>query len=396
MERLLKSTAVCCLVLVAAGVLWMRGFVPGSRGSPLDFHYFYTAGVIVADGDSPYDPAIFAQRYQALRGDTPGTGVVYPPQALTLFAVLASLEPPSAMMALAIINMLAAGAIACLAMLWVTRAIDPTPVSESWLTRGLLPAVVLAMPPTAQWIYTGQVTLPAVALIIAGWFALRGNVPVMAGVLFGAATYKPHYLAMTIVWLLLDRQWRILVVTFCVSLMLAMPVMIQLGVFPAILGWLEAMGSYVVEVNLPGHPMVMGVPSVLAALGGVRVSPTIALLFALVFIVGLGCIRRRLAPDAIAGLVLGGQVVIGYGKYIDVPMLIPLFSFVWLRLGTNRLAWPWLILGLGLILLPYRLCLMLGWPELAHVRMVGFLAALAVALILALSHDTKREAIKIS
>ena len=389
MERVLKLAAIWGLILVAAGCLWVRGFVPGSRGTPLDFHYFYAAGSVLADGGNPYDFEVFAHRYTALRGDAPKTGVVYPPQALSLFAVLALLEPASAMMALAVVNVLAAGVLAYLALLWVTRAIDPTSVSEAWLTRGLLPAVVLAMPPTAHWIYTGQVTLPAMALVIAGWIALRGNASITAGVLFGLATYKPQYVALTIVWLLLDRQWRSLAVAACVSLMLAAPAVARLGISPAIFGWLGAMSSYNVDANLPGHPMVMGVPSVLAALGWVQLSPFVALLFGLVFVVGLWWGRSSLAPDAVAGLVLGGQVVLGYGKYIDMLMLIPLLSFVWLRLGRNRLAWPWLILGLGWMLLPYRLCLMLDWPELSHARMVGFLGALAVGLVLALSRDAK-------
>ena len=147
--------------------------------------------------------------------------------------------------------------------------------------------------------------------------------------------------------------------------------------------WLGTLGQYDLPANQYGHWLVMGLPSVLAALGLTMPSPMVLLLVGAGLVTGLWTIRRRVAPDALPGLILGIHLVFVYGKYADMVLLLPLAAGLWLLAGQRRTNWPFLLAGLLVAWIPTRVFIDLGHPQWQHLKMLAFVAGLAALFVLA-------------
>jgi hypothetical protein len=343
------------------------------------------AGKCLWQGADPYDLAAYNRVHESTLGGTTDAPWYYPPSAAPFFGGLALFEPRAAMFVLAAVNLLSALFIAWLTLVWVTRARPPRPASRWPVTLWLLPALVLATPAVTHWIKTGQVTLPAAALLMGGWLAARSRRDLLAGLLFGLATYKPQYLCLTMLWFLLERRWRLLGVALATSLVLSLPCVLQLGPLPSVTEWLGNLSQYeVLPVNRLGNPLVMGVPSVLTALGLTMPSPLVLLLGGAILVVGLWTFRKRVAPDALPGLILGIHLIFVYGKYADMVLLMPLAAGLWLLTGQRRASWPFLLAGVLLAWVPTRFFLAAGHPAWQHVKMAPIIAGFIALFMLAL------------
>jgi hypothetical protein len=386
------------IVGAAVAVLLWRGFVPAcglvSASAPQDFPYFYATGKCLWQGLDPYDPAAYGPVYQALAGTTVEDRSYYPPTAWPLLALLGRLEPRQAMFALAALNLAGALLIAWLTMLLVTRAEAVSPASGAPLTRWLLPTVVLVSPAVSQLVFLGQVTLPAVALIMAGWFAYRQGRDLWAGLFFGLASYKPQFLPLFLLWLLLERRWRILAVTTAVALLLATPWLVEFGPWRSVSEWFTTLNHYHLS-----NWLVMGLPSVLVAAGLPPISPLVLLLFGALLVVLLWTIRQRLAPDAIVGLIAAIHLLFLYGKYVESVLSFFIVAGLWLLVGWRRASWPFLLAGLLITWIPTRLFLdathpALNHPSWNHVKMAGYMAGSVALFVLALRPRSESRSLR--
>jgi hypothetical protein len=172
--------------------------VAGGKAVGIDFVVFWTAGRMVLDGLGAgiYDPATFHAATERYFG--PGMSWLpwlYPPHILA-FAVPLGALPYAVALAIWSAGGVAAFLVACLA-------------GHSRARQWDLAAIIL--PITLMLVYYGQISLWAGAFGI-GALRLIGHRPLVAGVLLGLLTVKPHYGLLIPLLLLWQRQWLTIVV----------------------------------------------------------------------------------------------------------------------------------------------------------------------------------------
>ncbi|MEM6678747.1 MAG: glycosyltransferase family 87 protein [Pseudomonadota bacterium] len=120
-------------------------------------------------------------------------------------------------------------------------------------------------------LFLGQTTAIIFSFMILGWFLLRRDYWFIAGILFGLASIKPQMSLLVIVWLIVDRQWRCLGIAVAFSIILALPALVQFGLFQTPISWLLSLEHYrSVSPNELGNQTVLGLPSLTAWLTGLE------------------------------------------------------------------------------------------------------------------------------
>jgi alpha-1,2-mannosyltransferase len=211
------------LILLTVAGLAIIGWIAMSdglvdrNGKPIgtDFSSFYAAGTLALEGHAAdaYDMVTHAARERRSFGaQTPYYAWLYPPDFFLLAAPLALLPYPLA---------LAVWQGATLALyLWVIAAVlskartESRVVAHSWL------AVAAAFPAVFINLGHGQNAFLSAALFGAALVSLQRR-PVLAGMLFGALTYKPQLVIVLPFALLAAGQWRTIAAAAVTAIVLA-------------------------------------------------------------------------------------------------------------------------------------------------------------------------------
>lgn len=371
---------VLAAALAALLVFGVAGIGRGGSPRQADLDYFWAAGRLWAAGQNPYVPEAFTAEMQRIGRQTEGTVLTYPPQFAPLSMLLGAFSLPVARWLMVGLGLAAFGALAWLAVRLVN---DAAPSSATGLpaTRWLLPALVLGSPFAAHLVWIGQVTPLAVALLVGGWVAVRRGQDVWGGLLLGLATFKPHFVLLPLLWLLLERRFRALAVAAGTSAACAAP---GLGFADplGVLGlWLRAVPTYQADAaNHLGGEYMVGIPSGLAALG-VPMPPLWALpLLGVLLTVGLWLGRRRLDLDDVLAWLVLVQCLGVWVHSNDLVLLVPLAAALWRRLAGRPGLWLSGIAGLSALYFPQRIVRLAGSPLLHHWRtLIVGLAAIALA-----------------
>lgn len=369
----LGSLAIC----FGVGVLGFGHGGPETTG--LDTRFFFLAGRYWLAGINAYAPA------QAIDagplGDVYTRYVMgYPPQSALLCMALALVSARSAELAMSGLNLAAVGVLAWIAVASVEEAVPP---ATSTAQRWYVPALVAGNLATAYVLWMGQTTLIVAAALAACWWCARYGRPVLAGVLLALASIKPPLSVFVALWLVLERQGRVLAAAATATCLLALVPMVVLGPLAAWREWLVAVAHYAgAPQNAVGSRMVFNLRSLLYACGlhspdflGLGVVATLALFAA----------RERFAAREILGLLIGFGLVFGYGHGYDLAALVVLVPAFWVHLRERPYAAGGALVLLAGITFPNRLLLPLGSEPLLHLRVVlvmlalGWLAALGVA-----------------
>jgi hypothetical protein len=210
-RRLLTGATILLIVEIALLIIVIaatHGLVGKPKPGTTDFVGFYAAGRL-ADAGTPalaYDhTAHRAAEQQAAGAGIPYVYFYYPPVYLLLCAVLGWLPYLAAFVAFQITTLFAC--------LMAIRAI----LRETRWT-GLLP--LLAFPPVFWAIGLGQNAFLTATLFATATLQIDRR-PVLAGLLFGAVCYKPHFGLLIPVALAAGGHWRAFaaaaasVLTFC-------------------------------------------------------------------------------------------------------------------------------------------------------------------------------------
>ncbi len=329
----------------------------GVVGGLYDFSYFYIAGKCWLNHQSPYNFYTYANTFKSVeevssiyRNDP----FAYPPQIAVFCVLFALLDFSSARTVVILLNLTAAGLLAILAIKFVTNAEQPRPASSMSATKWVLPSLVLANPFTGHLVWIGQLTLMIGTLIIGAWYFARRNKPLLAGLLLGLATIKPQYLILPVLWLFLERQWKTLIVASIVSFGLALFGLLMLSNSPiySIQEWLQAFSAYQSQGNAIGGKEVMGLPSALSAMGLNMPGLSVLMIGAVVITIVLWFHRSKFCGDDIFGILLAMQFSLTYAKFIEIPLLVPLLSGLWLHIGHRKNLWFIAIAGLIILVSP--------------------------------------------
>ena len=190
------------LALFAFGPLafgWFQSFatIPEDGWAGGDFGVFYTAGTLVADGDSEllYDVDAFQNQYEESIGGVPWAAAVFanPPAFALVLAPLTLLPLQAASIGWTMLS-LAALAVA-LACMGVRRVL-------------LVAGVLLFTLPGFFAVTNGQSTFFWLLIVAGVFISLERGSKVVGGALAGLLILKPPLLIGFVLWWLIDRRMR--------------------------------------------------------------------------------------------------------------------------------------------------------------------------------------------
>jgi alpha-1,2-mannosyltransferase len=324
------------LALVFAGVIaWRYAFAVDlidPIGTPVggDFMAFYAAGSLAADGQplAAYDDAAMRTRLAGLiaADDDPFFPWFYPPAMFALLEPLARLPYAAAFGLWTACGVVAGGAAAFALSGW----------------RGA--ALLFAAPVTAVSIMHGQTGLLTAAALV-GALALLEKRPLLAGLIAGLVTLKPHYAVLFPLAALVAARPTALIGYAASAGALALAGLATAGV-GGYLRWLERTGeaTAMLEAGFPVEKLA----SVYVALARVGVPEPVAMaVHALAALAGAGvalALLRRTGPTApaLAAVAVASTLISPYAWDYDLviwAMAAVLLAGWCAQRGVHRRVW---------------------------------------------------------
>lgn len=385
------------ILIVAIGAALAFGILGIGRSgdSFFDVRYWYFSAKAWLSGLNPYDYHTF----QSLANNDGLNRIevfAYPPQGFALGVLLTIFPYPTAKVAWTTLNTIAV----ILLGIWGVKLLRIREVAAgaepSKLAPWLIPAIIIGNPATAHVLWTAQTSLIIAVALIAGWqFLDRGNF-LLAGLLLGFVTVKPQLSVLIILWLLLERQWRVLLIAGASTLLCsAIPILVN-GPFKILPDWLQSMKAYQLEPTKAfGLSYNLNLKSLFKGFG-LELPPS-SLLFFMVVGIAMTLVlwqlwrRGRLDTNDRLGLLLGLSLLFFFGRDYDMVVLVPVLSALWWHV-RNRPVSQWVALGLmaGLFV-PHRLMERLEMPLLMYWRIVILLIFVSWLFYCSLNERRKKS-----
>jgi alpha-1,2-mannosyltransferase len=340
--RLVALALLAAFVLGAGFLIATSNGLNDRFGRPLgtDFSNVYAAGSYVLEGEAaaPFDPAKQFAREQAIFGQaTQFYGWHYPPFFLGLAGLLA-LMPYG--LSLAVWQ----GATLAL-YLWSMRAImfaSPSPLQGEVKKEWLL--LALAFPAVFINLGQGHNGFLTAALIGAALCQLDRR-PILAGILIGCLTYKPHFGLLIPLVLIVTGRWRVLAAAAVTLAVMALAVTFAFGVdvWSAFLATGKFTRTVVLEQGGTGWYKIQSVFSWVRLWGGgIALAYALQAAVTLTVAAALTWLWRSPAayPIKAAGLLIGSALATPYSLDYDLMLLAPAIAYLALD-GFARGFAPW-------------------------------------------------------
>lgn len=307
-----------CIVLVVVAII---GF-----NQHLDTKYLYVAGLSWWEGSNAYDSEIASR----LGANQSLGSFFYPPQIAPLCLLLGAFPWTPAKVVMTLLNGVSAGVLAYFCVLLVKQ-----PQMKRLRVKGsgsvwFIPAIVLANPFTLNVILLGQTTLIVAAALVSGWYYAYRDKWVLSGILIAISTIKPQLSLLFILWLLLERRWRVLAVAAVTTLIFCLVPIAITGPIEVFVEWFASLGKHKnVFANVLGSPAVFSIQNLLYA-AEIQVPQLLPL--GIVITGLLWRYRSRLLIDDVIGLLMAISLLFGFAHHYDLIALAPLMAAFWRHL----------------------------------------------------------------
>jgi len=292
----------------------------------VDFDSFYLAArlAVARDMNTAYDFVAFA-KLQRFADATTASYMpwAYPPQYDLLVAPLALMPRALAYVTfigatlaafLSTIRRLGGGHFSAILMLvYVPVLVNLSTGQNGFLTASLM----------------GVACLPLLGR--SGW----------AGVPLGLMIVKPHLAVAVAIWVVVDRQWRIVAsaAASVAATSLIATAAFGTGVWPAFLGGARAAAAFMAQGSYPFHRMVSVYAAVRSAGGSLPLAGTLQGVVAALALVAVVAAHRRFDRRTSLGIAIAATLLISpYAYDYDLPILGVALALLWpqLRAGTTR------------------------------------------------------------
>jgi len=351
--------------LVALTCFGVLGLTLGPTS--LDFALLYSGGRGWLAGQDTYPIAI-----RLSPQDYP-THFSYPPQSAFILVPLAFLDLKTATVVWLFLNLASIAVIVVLTLQRI-RTGAPPPTRAELL---VIAALIVGNSFTTKTVWQGQTSLFVLAAILATWELLPRRW-LAAGVCLAVAGFKPQGAVLFGLWLLLERQWRVLAVATVTTLLMSAYPFVTQGAVSTLRSWLTVLHWYSSEApKAPGFRYAVTLQSLLRTLG--TDMPSLAVVSIALTIV-LWAYRNRILGDAVPSLLLGLSLTFISGYDQDYVWLIPLATTLWLRARTDPSRAALLGSLLVLVLVPLRLLRLFDLGALYPWRAVPVLVLMGLAI----------------
>jgi Glycosyltransferase family 87 len=385
-------------LLLAAAAASLIGFglvgIGREQNFSFDYQVMHLGGLIWRDGRNPYDlkqlNATYAEFNDRPSDHSPKLSLYppfsYPPHSAALFVPFSLLSLSTAMYVWWVLSLVALACIVAMAL--VSLRHGPGGLSDP-LSWSVPVAIIVGNPITTHVFWQGQTSLIAFAASMGGWFFSRRGNWQLAGVCLALGSIKPQLCLFIVLWLLLERNWKALIVAALTGTVMSAYPMLVHGPIGAVTDWLERLQAHkAFGPNTPGFEHVVGLQSLVAACGlpAPPMEPV-----GIVAVIGLWFARKRFTSDDLLGLLMGLTVTFVFVHDAEYVALFPLFTALWIHFREEPSNGPLLFLLGALFLLPRRFVRELDVPVLCHWRTLVALVLLLMLLIVALRQPARRQ-----
>ncbi|MBE9562180.1 MAG: DUF2029 domain-containing protein [Proteobacteria bacterium] len=290
------------------------------------------AGQLWSNGLNPYDFESFS------KVNTVNTNIpfAYPPQSSPLFILLSSFSFVIAKAIMITINLFCVGIISFFSL----RLIKQTGIKDLETSWWFIPiALVMCNPYTFNILWQGQMGLIVTAALIGGWYFAYRNQWIIGGILIAIASMKPNLSILIILWLMLDKQWRLLTVAAMTVLVFSIVPMIVSGPIDVFLDWYNAVKEYQASgFNRLGSSQIPTIQNMLYVAGFQNISTLLTSFLPLGIILTtiLWWYRSKFFNNDIFGILLGAGLLFGFGHVYDWIALAPLIAIFWIHLHKTE------------------------------------------------------------
>ena len=304
----------------------------GNNGG--DTKFLYVAGLYWLEGLNAYAPEVTNQLGTNLVGFE-RYDFAYPPQISPLCLLLASFSFAKAVVLMNALNLFCALVLAFFSVRSVKRPEVKTlkdPGPEPWW---FIPALIIGNPFTTKVVNMGQTTLIAAAALVGGWYYARRDRWLVGGILIAIATIKPQLSLLVILWLLLERQWRLLGVTTVTIVIFSLAPMAISGPIDVFFDWFAVVKEYKeVSFNVVGSRHVFNLQG-LFYIAGVDLPNLLPL--AIILTCLLWWYRLKLLNDDILGILVAITLLFGFAHYYDLAAVLPpLIAAFWRHVRNSE------------------------------------------------------------
>ncbi|MEC4805065.1 MAG: glycosyltransferase family 87 protein [Jaaginema sp. PMC 1079.18] len=357
--KLVFRHSACRWAVFIASIIFIVGFGvigvgrDGPFGRQYDMRFLYVAGRAWLQGLNAYDPVAVNRVSYGLPETVRIYDFAYPPQIAPFVMSLGAFSWRRARHVLIVSHFISAIAMSgwCVGLL-------RQEISYKWerLHQGMwwyIPALVIGNPFTAEAMWMGQTSTIMGAAVVGGWYYYQRQQWLPSGILWAIASIKPHLCILPLLWLVLERQWRILGTMLGGILVLAfIPITIS-GIPGIFTDWWSAVSVYKEQpFNELGWYGKMYLQNAIYAIsnywthGNGLMLPNLMPL-AVVLMVGLWWFRDRFLLNDILGIALALTFSLGFGNYYDLVVLVVLIPLFW-RHVCDSLVQASIALGLFL------------------------------------------------
>lgn len=321
-----------CAAMLRFGII-NAGHSGGFTQTNFDTKYLYVAGLSWLNGLNAYDPQVVSQLSAGfIRGED--GGFFYPPQIAPLCLLLAAFPWAKAQVVMTLLNVFCAGVVAFFCVRLVKRTevkILKDPSLNPWW---FIPAIVIGNPFTIHTIRMGQTTLIIAAALVSGWYYARRGQWLIAGILIAISTIKPQLSLLIILWLLLERRWRLLGIAAGTTLLFCLVPMAISGPTEVFSDWFASLAAHEkVSANVVGNKYLFGIQNLLYV-AGIDVPNLLPLAILLTLV--LWYYRSQLIVDDILGILLAILLLFGVAHIYDLAVLAPLVVGFWRHVRNRK------------------------------------------------------------
>ncbi len=378
------SKFVCVTVPVFSLImLFLTGVIGVGRGEDsrwvtiaggVDLQYLYAAGESWLNLESPYNPKAY-QKYISEYFDKSIPGVfAYPPQIFPVCLILAIGTIQTAKILMLLFNLASLIVLTFLTFLIFDHVRRPSEHKKSLcfcLSTALAFACIVGNPFASHVVWMGQTTLLTAVFSVGAWYAMLKNKEITAGILFGLCTIKPQVALFFLLWLVLDRKWRVIAIAGITVVCCSAWPMYTSGIIDTWTAWAGSIFAYQNDWQTDlTFKHVFGVRSLLLQFGG---SCPSLVPVALIILLILFRYRNRFYQDILPGVFFSISLSFVYAHDYDLAACAIIATPLIFQIQSRPVFQIVAVVSSLFLFFPQRIWIYLGFDWAARSREVALI-----------------------
>lgn len=322
----------CLLIFTAITAVALFGIAGYGRSSMLqeririDTKFFYLAGKTWLEGLNPYDAAEACKLVDGVCSIYP-YAYAYPPSSAVFVMSLALLDLKYAQLAVIMINILCLFIFVYINLRILSASIG-NQHSLTDIRKSLLIAMLIGNIAVANTLWMGQTGIFISAALIMSYYCYRQSKDISSGLFLSLALLKPQLSYPFLLWLLLEKKWKILTASLVATFFLFLVPFSIRGVGPTLWEWINGLGHYLRDpANQTGKFTLSAARHLLHDLGLQTHTSLIAILISLILVTIMHRYCKNINMMNLFGILSIIGLLLGQAHHYDLVLALAILPF---------------------------------------------------------------------